>query len=157
MYMKLNKSAKYMWLRAQTLNQKLKHNAQAQDAGCRQAFFCVLFYTFRGHISTSILLIRGLRAPITQRFRWGSGQATCSILKGTLFDISRRLHTVKFVFYNFTLYLWEVLTHVKPCLFSLLAWDAVTYIWVYVWLPNYSCTNKLNAMKMFKCSHKACD
>ena len=37
MYMKPNNAGKNIWLRAQTLNQKLKQNAQTQDADGMQA------------------------------------------------------------------------------------------------------------------------
>ena len=59
MYMKLNNTGKNMWLWAQTLNQNLKGNAQAQDADGWQAFFCVMYDIFRGHISTLVLLTGG--------------------------------------------------------------------------------------------------
>ena len=44
MYMKPNNADKNIWLRAQTLNHKLKQNAQTHDADGRQAF-SVLYTT----------------------------------------------------------------------------------------------------------------
>ena len=52
MYRKPINAGKTIWLRAQTLKQKSKRNAQTQDADGSQAFFCVLYDTFRGHIPT---------------------------------------------------------------------------------------------------------
>ena len=57
MYMQPNNAHKNIWLSAQTLNQKLKENAQTQDAYGRQAFLCVIYDIFRAHISTLILLL----------------------------------------------------------------------------------------------------
>ena len=45
MYMKPNNADKNIWLWAQTANQKLKQNAQTQDADGLQAFFCVIYDT----------------------------------------------------------------------------------------------------------------
>ena len=50
-------------MRAQTLDQKSKQNAHTQDADGRQAFFCAIYDTFRGHISTLILLKGGSEPP----------------------------------------------------------------------------------------------
>ena len=58
-----------MWLRAQTANPKLKQNALTIEIDGRQAFFCVIYDTFRGHISKLLSLMRGLRASIPLRFR----------------------------------------------------------------------------------------
>ena len=97
MYIKPNIAGKNIRLRAQTLNQKLKQNAQTQDDDGVQAFFYVIYDTFRGHISTLILFMGGgFRATFTLRFRWGSGRVTCNTLKQKLFDISRRSQLVKF-------------------------------------------------------------
>ena len=86
-------------LRAQTVHQKLKQNAQTLEAGGRQVFFSVLYTTHLKAISLRQYyntINKGVRAPILLRFRWGFGQTTCSTLKQKLFDISRRLHPVKF-------------------------------------------------------------
>ena len=54
MYMKPINTGKNMWLRAQTANQILKQNAQTQDPDGKQAFFCVIYDTFKGNISKKI-------------------------------------------------------------------------------------------------------
>ena len=70
MRMKPNNAGKNMWLRVQTVNQKLKHNAPTQGADDVLAFSCVMHDTVRGHISTILLLIRrGAQASILLRFR----------------------------------------------------------------------------------------
>ena len=50
--MKPNNAGKNIWMRAQTLNQKLKQNAQTQNVDGRVAFFCVIYDTIKGYIST---------------------------------------------------------------------------------------------------------
>ena len=68
MYMKPNNVGANIWLRARTLNEKFKKDAQTQDADGRQAFFHVIHNTFRGHISTSILLIGQAPSPRSATF-----------------------------------------------------------------------------------------
>ena len=68
MCMKPNKAGKNMWLRAQIVNQNLKQNAQTEDADGMQTFFCVIYDTALGNISTLILLI-GAPSPPPLRFR----------------------------------------------------------------------------------------
>ena len=68
--MKPNNAGKNRWLRAQTATQKLKRNAQIQDADGMQGFFLVIYRTVRGNVSTIILLVGGkLRATRPLRFR----------------------------------------------------------------------------------------
>ena len=45
-----------MWLRVETVSQKMKQNAQTQDAYSMQAFLCVLYDGVRTYISTKIRL-----------------------------------------------------------------------------------------------------
>ena len=59
MSMKSNNAFKNMWLRAETVNQKLKNNAQTQDAYGIQAFPSAMYDIAREHISTKKLLIGG--------------------------------------------------------------------------------------------------
>ena len=66
MYMTPNYAGKDIWLRAQTLNQKLRQNAQTRNADGKQAVFCVINDTFGGHISTLILLMGGGSEPPTR-------------------------------------------------------------------------------------------
>ena len=56
--MNLNNADKNMRLRAQITNQKLKQNAQTQDADGMQAFFCVKNDAISGYISTTVRLMR---------------------------------------------------------------------------------------------------
>ena len=65
MYMKPIDASKNIGLQAQTLNQKLKHNAHTQEADGTQAFFSVIYDNFRGNISPLILLIVGAPSPIS--------------------------------------------------------------------------------------------
>ena len=101
MYMKPNNAGKNKWLRAQTLNQKLK-NAQTQDADGGQAFFCVIYDTVRGHTSTLLVLIGS--SEILSLYVLAEAPAKrCAALQSENCLTSPVARTLWSVFNNFTL------------------------------------------------------
>ena len=105
--MKPNNTGKNKLLQAQTVNQKLNHNAQTQDADRMQAFFCVIYDTVRGCISTIILLIEGgeVRALRPQSFCWVLATQHAGIYNGNLLT-SPAGRTLLKLSNKFTLYLY---------------------------------------------------
>ena len=63
----LNNAGKSMWLSAQTTNQKLKQNAQTQDADGMQAFVCAIYDTVISQQTYSRLRIK--RPPYKKEFQ----------------------------------------------------------------------------------------
>ena len=101
--MKPNNAGKNIWLRAQTLKQKLKQNAQTHDVDVRQVFFlCYIRHSQRPYVNI-ISFIRRLQAPIPLCFRSGFSLAMFRTSKRKLFDISRRSHPVMCFQYFHTL------------------------------------------------------
>ena len=109
MYIEPNNAGKNIWLRAQTASQKLKQNAQTQDADGMQDFFYVINDTVTGLIST-IILIKGDSEPQDPTFPLGLRPRDMPHFKTKTVRNLLSLAPCEVFLNNFTLYLYLIST-----------------------------------------------